>query len=109
MLFESIIVKASIVKLPKILIFRFQNDNNKNIQKIPVQYSQIIDIRPFLDLDLRNESSKYELFALNHSSSGHYISTILLEKDNSWYEFNDEYCKKIDPYSVFTYLNSNCK
>ena len=93
---KSIIVKASIVKLPKILIFRFQNDNNKNIQNIPAQYSQMIDIRGFLDLDLCNDKGLYELFAFNHffgnsPSSGHYISTILFEKTNSWYSFNDDY------------------
>ena len=89
-------VQAEIAKLPKILIFRFQNDNNKNIQNIPAQYSQMIDIRGFLDLDLCNDKGLYELFAFNHffgnsPSSGHYISTILFEKTNSWYSFNDDY------------------
>ena len=103
----NIEVKARIAKLPKILIFRFQNE-----QKIPFRYSDMIDIRDFLYLDVCNDISVYKLFALNHflgysPGSGHYFSTILLEKNNSWYEFNDEYCKKIDPYSVFTHLNSN--
>ena len=100
-------VKARIAKLPKILIFRFQNE-----QKIPFLYSDMIDIRDFLYLDVCNDISVYKLFALNHflgysPGSGHYFSTILLEKNNSWYKFNDEYWQKIDPYSVFTYLNSN--
>lgn len=100
--YDKVMVKARIAKFPKILIFKFQNDNNKNIQMIPVQYSQTIGIREFFDLDLCNDSSRYELFVFNHffgnsPSSGHYISTILFEKINRWYSFNDDYVELTIP------------
>lgn len=95
----NIIETTRIAKLPKILILTLQKSNTENTQKIPwiVNFAKKIGIREIVDIDLiKNDSAKYEIFAINNHSgstpkSGHYYSQIYLEKLGAWYSFNDEY------------------
>ena len=94
----NIIETTRIAKLPKILILTLQKSNTENTQKIPwiVNFDKNIGIREIVDIELiKNESAKYEIFAINNHlgstpKSGHYYSQIYLEKLGAWYSFNDE-------------------
>ena len=98
--------ETRIAKLPKILILSLQKTNNENTEKFPwvVKFDNKdfkIGIRGIVDIDLCGaENCSYELFAINnhlgHSpKSGHYYSTIYLEKLDCWFSFNDESVESI--------------
>lgn len=92
-----------IAKLPKILILSLQRTNNNNTKKIPwiVKYGKELGIKEIVDIDLSiYESGLYSIFAINNHlgsspKSGHYYSTIFLEKLENWFTFNDESVEQI--------------
>ena len=91
---ETVKVKeeTKIVKLPEILIFtleRYLNGTNK-INVIP---NDIIELSPYIDINLKTDTTKYELFAKNirfgsTKRYGHEICQIKI--GGTWYEFNDD-------------------
>ena len=97
---------TKIVKLPEILIFtleRYLNGPN-NINVIP---DEVIDLQPYVDINLKDNKTVYELFAKNirlgsTKMYGHEICQIKM--DEIWYEFNDINTgdKKLE-YNNYTY------
>ena len=84
-----------IVKLPEILIFtleRYINGTN-NLNITP---NEIIDLKPYVDMNLKCDTIRYELFAKNirlGSTKKHEICQIIM--DGSWYEFNDKQISRL--------------
>ena len=93
-----ILDKTRIAKLPEILILTLQKTNIDNTEKITwiVKYDNKFGIREIVDTVLfKHGSCTYQLYAINNhvgysTNSGHYYSTIYLEKLKSWFSFNDE-------------------
>ena len=83
--------ETKIIKLPDILIFtleRYQDQTN-NVEIIP---EDIIDMKNYIDNDVKNINTKYELFAINirfghNRNFGHEICQI--KRNGKWYEIND--------------------
>ena len=84
--------ETKLVKLPEILIFtleRFLGGPNK-VEIIP---DDILDLGPYIDPNLKEVDTIYELFAINirfgsTKNWGHEICQIKLD-GGYWYEFND--------------------
>ena len=103
-----------IAKLPKILIITLQKTNIEISKKIPciVEFKEEeLDIKEIIDLELcKNGNYLYNIFAINNHlgyspNSGHYFSTIYLEKLKTWFSFNDT---EVSPISQIKPNLNNC-
>ena len=81
-------IKKNYIKLGDVLIFTLENyKRNLNINSI-----EIIDLKKYVDDSLKNEKTRYELFALNIKlgTKGYYNSQICkFKKNGNWYEIDD--------------------
>ena len=81
-------VKKKYIKLGNILIFTLEN-NNKNINIKPIE---IIDLKNYVDDSLKEEMSRYELFAISIKLGveGNYNNELCrIKRNGNWYEIND--------------------
>jgi len=101
-----------IAKLPKILILSLQKTNKNNTRIYPwdVKYDEEFGIKEIVDQDLsKDDPAYYQHFAINNHCgnspiSGHYWSSIFLEKYKSWYCFDDE---SVSKENELTYSKTN--
>ena len=101
-----------IAKLPKILILSLQKTNKNNTIIYPwnVKYDEEFGIKEIVDQDLsKDDPAYYQHFAINNHCgnspiSGHYWSSIFLEKYKSWYCFDDE---RVSKENGLTYSKTN--
>lgn len=83
--------ETTIVKLPDVFIFtleRYQGENNNT----SIEPDPIIDIREYVDINLNDRNTRYELFAINirfgkSKNFGHEICQV--KRKGNWYEIND--------------------
>ena len=109
---KNIIETTRIAKLPKILILSLQKTNKNNTRKYlwDVKYDKEFGIKEIVDQDLsKDDPALYQHFAINNHCgyspiSGHYWSSIFLEKYKAWYCFDDERVSKEDG---LTYSSTN--
>ena len=95
---KNIIETTRIAKLPKVLILSLQKTNKNNTRKYPwnVKYDAEFGIKEIVDQELsKDDPAIYQHFAINNHCgyspiSGHYWSSIFLEKYKKWYCFDDE-------------------
>jgi len=83
---------TKIIKLPNILIFTLERYLGL-INNVIIEPDEIIDMKDYVDESLKNDSTLYELFAINirigkTKNFGHQKCEVKI--NNQWYEFNDE-------------------
>ena len=109
---KNIIETTRIAKLPKILILSLQKTNKNNTRKYlwDVKYDEEFGIKEIVDQDLSKDNpALYQHFAINNHCgyspiSGHYWSSIFLEKYRAWYCFDDE---RVSKENRLTYSSTN--
>ena len=109
---KNIIETTRIAKLPKILILSLQKTNKNNTRKYlwDVKYDEEFGIKEIVDQDLsKDDPALYQHFAINNHCgyspiSGHYWSSIFLEKYRAWYCFDDE---RVSKENRLTYSSTN--
>jgi hypothetical protein len=99
----------SLWSVPDVLIFHLKrfgvHDGIVKKSTAKVDFSDEIDMAPFVQGPQKDEDLKYRLFAVVHHigtiHGGHYIATIRSEKDG-WFTYNDEAVYPSSDKSVFS-------
>ena len=94
----NIIEKATIIKLPKILIFTLQRSMNQHFSKICIMPDLFLDMKSYIDNSIKVNNTTYELYAINikmgeNDKDGHEICRV--KRKGIWYEINDTEIREI--------------
>lgn len=100
---KTMICKISYDK-PEYLILSIQNNNPK--ANCEIYYGIILGKTPLYEYKLIGIISHYGKYISHNISSGHYISYILDENEDKWYEYNDNIVKEMDDDDMDDLLNS---
>lgn len=97
---------TNIADIPEILIISLvRSVSGRSIIKASVSFSDILDIGPYLDSELKEynkiKNTEYLLYAVNErygqtKSQGHYVSYIKI-KNAIWYRFSDLFVHQSNP------------
>lgn len=78
------------IKLPDILIFSITKDKS-NISQTTITPDLYLDMEPYVDSSIKDDNTKYELFAVNITSKEY--TTLFyycqVKKDGKWYELKE--------------------
>jgi ubiquitin C-terminal hydrolase len=92
--------KTTIIKLPEILIFTLKRFglNNNSINKIKIILDDEIEMGDYLDINNKENRTKYKLFAINirkGENNNYGCQICIIKRANEWYEIGMNYKKVI--------------
>ena len=90
------------IKLPEIFIFTLERDKGTGY-KSEIKPDETIDMKKYIDPSLKENYTRYELFAINMRNKDN--DECQIKKNGKWYQLNEGYYKDI---SFQTFNNEIC-